>query len=146
MLTFNYWSPYFWDKNMLTKFISGCRMVWDLICGTSWFYKSKTEKVTGDGKSAILSNCCCLLSKYNSAVWPTVVLPQPTIFSDPPTDLRWKHSSASQNGWLQSFDMHVCSYVGFNTFFSTAHNCVVILVTFEFCMRPVYRTFNFYIP
>ena len=31
-------------------------------------------------------------------------------------------------------------------FFSTAHNCVVILVTFEFCMRPVYRTYNFYIP
>ena len=47
---------------MLTKFISGCRMVWDLICGTSWFYKSKTEKVTGGGKSAILPNCCCLLS------------------------------------------------------------------------------------
>ena len=33
MLTFNYESPYFWDKVLLTKFISGCRMVWDLICG-----------------------------------------------------------------------------------------------------------------
>ena len=46
MLTFNYGSPYFWDKVVLTKFISGCRMVWDLICGTSWSYKSRTEKVT----------------------------------------------------------------------------------------------------
>ena len=62
MLIFNYGSPYFWDKVVLTKFISGCRMVWDLICGTSWFYKSKTEKVTGGGKSAILPNWCCLLS------------------------------------------------------------------------------------
>ena len=62
MLTFNYGSPYFWDKVVLTKFISGCRMVWDLICGTSWFYKSKTEKVTGGGMSAILPNWCCLLS------------------------------------------------------------------------------------
>ena len=46
----------------LNKSISGCRLVWDLICGTSWFYKSKTEKVTGGGKSAILPNWCCLLS------------------------------------------------------------------------------------
>ena len=46
----------------LNKFISGCLMVSDLICGTSWFYKSKTEKVTGCGKSAILPKCCCLLS------------------------------------------------------------------------------------
>ena len=61
MLTFNYGSPYFWGKVVLPKLISGCRMVWDLICGTSWFYKSKTEKVTGGGKSAILPNWCCLL-------------------------------------------------------------------------------------
>ena len=33
MLNFIYGSPYFWDKVVLTKFISGCRMVWDLICG-----------------------------------------------------------------------------------------------------------------
>ena len=46
---------------MLTKFISGCRMVWDLICGTSRLFKSKTEKVTAGGKSAILPNWCCLL-------------------------------------------------------------------------------------
>ena len=25
----------FWDKVVLTKFISGCRMVWDLICDAS---------------------------------------------------------------------------------------------------------------
>ena len=62
MLTFNYGSPYFWDKVVLTKVISSCRMVWDLICGTSWFYKSKTEKVTGGRMSAILPNWCCLLS------------------------------------------------------------------------------------
>ena len=64
MLNFNYGSPYFWDKVVLTKFIncSRYRMVWDLICGTSWFYKSKTEKVTGGGKSAILPIWCCLLS------------------------------------------------------------------------------------
>ena len=61
MLIFNYGSPYFWDKIVLTKFISGCRMVWDLIWGMSWFHKSKTEKVTGGGKSAILLNWCCLL-------------------------------------------------------------------------------------
>ena len=36
---FKYGSPHFWDKDVLTKFISGCRMVWDLICGTLWFYK-----------------------------------------------------------------------------------------------------------
>ena len=58
MLTFDNGSPYFWAKVVLTKFISGCCMAWDLICGTSWFY----EKVTGGGKSAILPNCCCLLS------------------------------------------------------------------------------------
>ena len=62
MLTFNYGSPYLWDKFVLTKFISGCHMVWDLICGTSRFYKSKTEKVIGGGMSAILPNWCCLLS------------------------------------------------------------------------------------
>ena len=61
MLTFNYVPPYFWGKVVLTKFISGCRMVWDLISGTSWFFKSKTEKVIGGGKSAILPNWCCLL-------------------------------------------------------------------------------------
>ena len=27
MLTFDYGSPYFWDKVVLTEFISGCRMV-----------------------------------------------------------------------------------------------------------------------
>ena len=59
---FFYGSPNFWDKVVLTKFISGCRMVWDLICDTSWFYKLKTEKVTGCRKSAILPNWCCLLS------------------------------------------------------------------------------------
>ena len=38
----------------LTKSVGGA---WtDLICATSWFYKSKTEKVTGGGKSAILPN------------------------------------------------------------------------------------------
>ena len=37
-------------------------MVSNLICGTSWVFKSKTEKVTGGRKSAILTNCCCLLS------------------------------------------------------------------------------------
>ena len=62
MLTFNYGSPYFWDKVVLTKFINGCRMVWDLICGTSWFYNLKTEKITGGRKSVILPNWCCLLS------------------------------------------------------------------------------------
>ena len=62
MLTFNYGSPYFWNKVVLTKFISLCQMVWDLTCGTSWFYKSKTGKVTGGWKSAILPNWCCLLS------------------------------------------------------------------------------------
>ena len=41
--------------------LHGCRIVWDLICGTSWLYSSKTEKVTRGGKSAILPNWCCLL-------------------------------------------------------------------------------------
>ena len=70
MFTFNYGSPYFWHKVVLTKFISGCRMVWDLIWCASLFYKSKTEKVTEGRKSAILPNCCCLLFK--------------TVLSDPP--------------------------------------------------------------
>ena len=61
MHTFNYGSPYLWDKVVLTKFISGCRMVWNLLCGTSWPYKSRTEKVTAGRKSAILPNWCCLL-------------------------------------------------------------------------------------
>ena len=76
MLTFNYGSPYFWDKVVLTKFISGCRIVWDLICGTSWFYKSKTEKVTVGGKSAILPNWCCLFSirVLFTHPWVSVVL------------------------------------------------------------------------
>ena len=47
MLIFNYGSTYFSKKVVLTKFISGCRMVWDFICGTSW--------------SAVLPNWCCLL-------------------------------------------------------------------------------------
>ena len=73
-----YGSPYLWDKVVLTKFISGCRMVWDLICGTSWFYKSKTEKVTGGGKSVILPNCFCLLSiTVLSSLYPPVYLPNP---------------------------------------------------------------------
>ena len=36
MLTVDYGAPYFWNKVVLTQFISGCRMVLDLICGTSW--------------------------------------------------------------------------------------------------------------
>ena len=72
MLTFNYGSPYFWDKVVLTKFISGCRMIWDLICGTSWSYKSRTEKVTAGRKSAILPNWCCLLfiTVLSGYPWP----------------------------------------------------------------------------
>ena len=71
MLPFYYVFKYFSNKVLLTKFISACRMVWDLICGTSWFYKSKPEKVTGGGKSAILPNCCCLLSitVLSTAAW-----------------------------------------------------------------------------
>ena len=45
MLTFNHVSQYFWDKFVLTKFISGCRMVWDLIFGTSWFKIQKLKKL-----------------------------------------------------------------------------------------------------
>ena len=56
MLTFNYGSTYFSNKVVLTKFISGCRMVWDAILGTSCFYKSKTEEAKRGGKSAILPN------------------------------------------------------------------------------------------
>ena len=37
-------------------------MVWDLICGTSRSYKTKTGNVTRAGISAILPNWCCLLS------------------------------------------------------------------------------------
>ena len=68
MPTFNYGSSYFWDKVVLTKFISRCPLVWDLICGTLWSYKSRTEKVTAGRKSAILPNSCCLFFN-NSAVW-----------------------------------------------------------------------------
>ena len=50
------------DKVVLTKFIIGCRIVWDLICGTLWFFNSITENATGGRKSAILPNWCCLLS------------------------------------------------------------------------------------
>ena len=58
MITFNYGSRYFWDKVVLTKFING---VPHLICGASWVYKSKTEKVTGGRKSVFLPNWCYLL-------------------------------------------------------------------------------------
>ena len=78
MLTFNYGSPYFWDKVVLIKFISGCRVVWDLISGTSWPYKSRTEKVIAGKKSAILPNWCCLLfitvmSGYPCLEWEKVL-------------------------------------------------------------------------
>ena len=46
---------------MVTKFINGCRMVWDLICGTSWSYKWRNEKVRAGRKFAILPNWCCLI-------------------------------------------------------------------------------------
>ena len=74
-------SLYFLDKAVLTKFISGCRMVWDLICGASWFYKSKTEKVTGGRKSAILPNCCCLLfmTVLSDPPWPNIRLSKTTL-------------------------------------------------------------------
>ena len=43
MLTFNYGSPYFWEKFELAKFISECRIAWDLICGT--FISQKLKKL-----------------------------------------------------------------------------------------------------
>ena len=59
MLIFNYGSTYFLNKVALTKFINVCRMVVDLICGTSCFYKSKTEEAKKGGKSAIHPILCC---------------------------------------------------------------------------------------
>ena len=62
MLTFNYG---FWDKVLLTKFISGCHMVWDLICGTSWFFKGKNWKRR---RKVCYSAQLLLPSFYNSAL------------------------------------------------------------------------------
>ena len=53
MLIFNYGSTYFSNKVMLTDLINGCHMVWDLIWGSSWFYKSKAEEAKVGEKSAI---------------------------------------------------------------------------------------------
>ena len=58
MLTFNYGSTYFSNKVVLTLFIRMCCMVWDLIWGTSPFYKSKAEEVKRGGKSAIRPSWC----------------------------------------------------------------------------------------
>ena len=62
MLTFNYGFTHFSNKLVLSKFISVCRMFWDLIWDTSPFYKPKTEEVKRGGKSAIWSNWCFQLS------------------------------------------------------------------------------------
>ena len=62
MLIFNHGSTYFLDKVALTKFINVCRMVWDLIWGTSCFYKSKTEEAKRGGKSAVWPILFCRLS------------------------------------------------------------------------------------
>ena len=51
---------------------SAACMVWDLTCGTSWFYKSKTENVTGGRKSDILPKLM-LPSFFNSALYTAVV-------------------------------------------------------------------------
>ena len=48
--------------------------VWDLICGTSWSYKSRTEKVTAGRKSAILPNWCCLLFITVLSGYPCLIL------------------------------------------------------------------------
>jgi hypothetical protein len=47
---------------LLTKFINTWRMVWNLIWGTSRFYKSKTEEAKRGRKSAIWSILCWRLS------------------------------------------------------------------------------------
>ena len=59
MVIFNYGFTHFWNKVVLTKFINVCRMVWDLIWGTSCFYKSKTEEAKRWGKSAVQPILCC---------------------------------------------------------------------------------------
>ena len=59
MLTFNYGSTCFSNEIVLTKFISVCRMVWDLIWGASSFYKSKTKIVKRGGNSAIWPKWSC---------------------------------------------------------------------------------------
>ena len=52
-------STYFSNKVVLTQFICVRCMVWDLIWGTSSFYKLKIKKVKRGGKSAIRPNWFC---------------------------------------------------------------------------------------
>ena len=49
MLIFNYVSACFLGKVVLTKFINACRMVWDLIWGTSCFHNSQSEEAKRGG-------------------------------------------------------------------------------------------------
>ena len=70
MLSSDDGSLHFWGKIVLTKFISGCRMVWDLICGTSWFNKSKTESYKR--RKVCHSAQLMLSSSYNSALYTPV--------------------------------------------------------------------------
>ena len=94
MLTFNIWVSFFWDKVALTKFVSRCHMVWDLICGTLWFYKSRTEKVTASRKSSILPNWCCLLFI--------------TVLSDPPCS---KYYSKGASNYLSKNNSNYFSLI-----------------------------------
>ena len=47
-------SDIFFNRVVVTKFIEGCRMVWDLIWGISCFFKSKTEEAKRGGEPPIL--------------------------------------------------------------------------------------------
>ena len=80
MLIFNYGSTYFLNKVVLTKYINVCRMIWDLIWGTSCFYKSNTEEAKRGGKSVIQPILCCQLSM--------------TMVSTTPSSMEWTEFSS----------------------------------------------------
>ena len=72
MLILDYGSTHFKNKVVLTKFINPCRMVWDSIWGTSFFYESKSDEAKRGGMSAIWPILCCRL--FITVQWYSSIL------------------------------------------------------------------------
>ena len=137
MLIFNYGSTYFLDKVALTKFIIVCHMVQDLIWGTLWFHKSKTEEAKRGGMSAIQPILCWWLSL-------TVVSTPPPSMVDSIFAYWWTSISGSK--WSHS-QLGNCNYLHIDeSSQSLVHKLALIQPkVFKMVIKDLVRLLNYHI-
>ena len=144
MLIFNYGSTYFLDKVALTKFIIACRMVWDLVWGTTLcFHKSKTEKAKRGGKSAIQPILCWWLSLTVVSTPPPSMVD--SIFAYWWTSIsgsKWSHSQLGNCNYLhidessQSLVLHKLALIQPKVFKMVIKDLVRLLIILTWTQIP----------